>query len=96
MNHMKQILTFMFAAGLALATGLTDEDRLALMASSRDALIADNALQHAVTAYYEAQQKQKDAVAEYQAKLADAQKKAGCTLDKDYKCVPIPEVPEIK
>lgn len=67
---------------------LSMEERMSLMEASQIALQADNALQRAVSAYYEAQQKAKDAVAVYQGKVADASKKAACVLDAKFICVP--------
>lgn len=73
--------------------GLTDAEKLTLMESQRDALMADNSLKAAVATYYEAQTKAKNAADRWKSDFEAASKRAGCVLDDKFNCQKPPAAP---
>jgi hypothetical protein len=69
--------------------GITKDDQITLLSLKADALSADSNLSRAISAVYEAQTKQKDAIAKFQAAIEAKEKQAGCKLDEKFQCVKI-------
>jgi hypothetical protein len=65
------------------------EERIALMDLAQKALVADNALKQATLDYLDRLEKQKTAMTTYESARNEAIKKAGCSLDSKFQCIPV-------